>query len=428
MVDKSYNPFEVAQAQFDRIAAILGLDDGTKDLLRCNLREYHVSIPVKMDDGKSRVFRGFRVQHNDARGPAKGGIRFHPMETIDTVRALAMWMTWKTAVVDIPLGGGKGGVICDPHHLSMREQEQICRGWVRQLSNAMGPSQDVPAPDVMTTGQHMLWMLDEFETLRGERQPGFITGKPVGMGGSLGRKEATGYGLVYTLREALQQLGVSIAETTASVQGFGNVAQHAIELYQQLGGKVTCVSCWHQADQAAYSFVKRDGVGLDELRGIADRFGGIDKDKALALGYELLPGAAWLEQDVDLLIPAALENQITGTNAARISDRVKVIVEGANGPTTPEADEVIAQRGIYLVPDLLANAGGVTCSYFEQVQSNMNFFWDRDEVLTRLDAKMTAAFGAVSACARERNLSLRDGAYVIAVGRVAQACKDRGWV
>jgi len=427
-VDKSYNPFEVAQAQFDRIAAILGLDDGTKDLLRCNLREYHVSIPVKMDDGKSRVFRGFRVQHNDARGPAKGGIRFHPMETIDTVRALAMWMTWKTAVVDIPLGGGKGGVICDPHHLSMREQEQICRGWVRQLSNAMGPSQDVPAPDVMTTGQHMLWMLDEFETLRGERQPGFITGKPVGMGGSLGRKEATGYGLVYTLREALQQLGVSIAETTASVQGFGNVAQHAIELYQQLGGKVTCVSCWHQADQAAYSFVKRDGVGLDELRGIADRFGGIDKDKALALGYELLPGAAWLEQDVDLLIPAALENQITGTNAARISDRVKVIVEGANGPTTPEADEVIAQRGIYLVPDLLANAGGVTCSYFEQVQSNMNFFWDRDEVLTRLDAKMTAAFGAVSACARERNLSLRDGAYVIAVGRVAQACKDRGWV
>ncbi|MDD4786974.1 MAG: Glu/Leu/Phe/Val dehydrogenase, partial [Pirellulales bacterium] len=278
------------------------------------------------------------------------------------------------------------------------------------------------------TGQHMLWMLDEFETLRGERQPGFITGKPVGMGGSLGRKEATGYGLVYTLREALQQLGVSIAETTASVQGFGNVAQHAIELYQQLGGKVTCVSCWHQADQAAYSFVKRDGVGLDELRGIADRFGGIDKDKALALGYELLPGAAWLEQDVDLLIPAALENQITGTNAARISDRVKVIVEGANGPTTPEADEVIAQRGIYLVPDLLANAGGVTCSYFEQVQSNMNFFWDRDEVLTRLDAKMTAAFGAVSACARERNLSLRDGAYVIAVGRVAQACKDRGWV
>ena len=428
MVDKSYNPFEVAQAQFDRIATILGLDDGTKDLLRCNLREYHVSIPVKMDDGRSRVFRGFRVQHNDARGPAKGGIRFHPLETIDTVRALAMWMTWKTAVVDIPLGGGKGGVICDPHHLSMREQEQICRGWVRQLSNSMGPFQDVPAPDVMTTGQHMLWMLDEFETLRGERQPGFITGKPVGMGGSLGRKEATGYGLVFTLREALKQLGISIADTTASVQGFGNVAQYAIELYQQLSGKVTCVSCWHQADQTAYSFVKREGIDLDQLRGIADRFGGVDKDKALALGYELLPGDAWLEQDVDLLIPAALENQITGTSAARISDRVKVIVEGANGPTTPEADEVIARRGIYLVPDLLANAGGVTCSYFEQVQSNMNFFWDRNEVLNRLDAKMTAAFDAVSSSAKARKLSLRDGAYVIAVGRVAQACRDRGWV
>ncbi len=428
MTDKSYNPFEVAQSQFDRIAGLLSLDEGTRDILRGNLREYHVSIPVRMDDGKVKVFRGFRVQHNDARGPAKGGVRFHPMETIDTVRALAMWMTWKTAVVDIPLGGGKGGVICDPHHLSMREQEQICRGWVRQLANAMGPCQDVPAPDVMTNGQHMLWMLDEFEVVRGERLPGFITGKPVGMGGSLGRKEATGYGLVFTLREGLKELGIPIAQTTASVQGFGNVAQHVIELYQMLSGRVVCVSCWDQADQTSYSFVKRDGIDLDKLREITDRFGGIDKNKAQALGCQVAPGGAWLEQEVDILIPAAMENQITAANVASISDRVKIIIEGANGPTTPEADKLIAARGIFLVPDLLANAGGVTCSYFEQVQCNMNFFWEKAEVLDRLDTKMTSAFEAINSLAKARKLSLRDAAYVIAVGRVAQACRDRGWV
>ncbi len=277
MADRSYNAFEMAQEQFDNVADVLDLDEGTRELLRTNMREYHVSIPVVMDDGSSRVFRGFRVQHNDARGPAKGGIRFHPMETIDTVRALSMWMTWKTSVVDIPLGGSKGGVICDPHNLSAREQEQICRGWVRQLSRDMGPVNDVPAPDVMTNPQHMLWMLDEFEMLRGERLPGFITGKPVGMGGSLGRTEATGYGVIFTVREALKELGIPPSKTKASVQGFGNVAQHAIELYQQLGGKVICVSCWDQKEQKSYSFRKSDGVELEVLRGITDRFGGIQK-------------------------------------------------------------------------------------------------------------------------------------------------------
>ena len=428
MADKSFNAFEMAQAQFDNVAGKLGLDDATRALLRTNLREYHVSIPVRMDDGTYRVFRGFRVQHNDARGPAKGGIRFHPMETIDTVRALAMWMTWKTAVVDIPLGGGKGGVICDPHHLSMREQELICRGWIRQLSKNMGPLLDVPAPDVMTSSQHMLWMLDEFETIRGERLPGFITGKPVGMGGSLGRTEATGYGVVFTIREALKELNIPPSDTTASVQGFGNVSQYAIELYQQIWGKVICVSCWDQTDQTSYSFRKKNGVDLNELRGITDRFGGIDKAKAKELGYEVLPGDAWIEQDVDILIPAALENQITATTVKKISDKVKIIAEGANGPTTPEADAVIAKKGIYLIPDFLANAGGVTCSYFEQVQCNMNYFWEKDEVLGKLDTKMTSAFAAVSELARKRKLYMRDAAYVIAVGRVAQACKDRGWV
>lgn len=425
---KSFNSFEIAQAQFDKVAEYLGLDPAVRDLLRYPLREYHFAIPVRMDDGTVKVFRGFRVQHNDARGPGKGGIRFHPQETIDTVRALSMWMTWKCAVVDIPLGGAKGGVICDPHNLSAREQEQICRGWVRQIAPNVGPLSDVPAPDVMTNSQHMLWMLDEFEKIHGGRFPGFITGKPVGMGGSLGRTEATGYGVVFTLREALKELGLRPENTTASVQGFGNVARYAIDLYQKLGGKVIAVSCWDQADQCSYTYRKSDGVDLDALLSITDRFGGIDREKALKLGYEALRGDAWLEQDVDILIPAALENQVTGENAGRISRRVKIIVEGANGPTTPEADAIIRERNILLVPDFLANAGGVTCSYFEQVQSNMNYYWEKDEVLGKLDVKMTAAYYAVSDLARREKLYMRDAAYAIAIGRVAQACRERGWV
>lgn len=425
---KAFNPFEMAQAQFDKVADQLSLDQPTRDLLRYPLREYHFSVPVRLDDGSVRVFRGFRVQHNDARGPGKGGIRFHPQETIDTVRALAMWMTWKCAVVDIPLGGSKGGVICDPHNLSMREQEQLCRGWVRQLARNIGPNADVPAPDVMTSAQHMLWMLDEYEAIHGGKLPGFITGKPVGMGGSLGRTEATGYGVIYTLREALKAMGIDIRNTTASVQGFGNVAQYAIELYQLFGGRVVCVSCWDQADQTSYSYKKESGVDLAELRKITDRFGGIDKNKARELGYEALPGEAWIERDVDVLIPAALEHQVTEDTAPKINPRVKVIAEGANGPTTPEADKIIAERNIFIIPDFLANAGGVTCSYFEQVQSNMNYFWEKDEVLGKLDVKMTAAFKSVYELARKRNLYMRDAAYTISVSRVAQACKDRGWV
>jgi len=427
MVGKSFNAFEMAQAQFDKVADILDLDSATRELLRNPLREYHFSIPVHMDDGTIKVFRGFRVQHNDARGPSKGGIRFHPQETIDTVRALAMWMTWKCAVVDIPLGGGKGGVICDPHNLSAREQEQICRGWIRQLSKVIGPLVDVPAPDVMTSAQHMLWMLDEFEWIHGGHYPGLITGKPVGMGGSLGRTEATGYGTVFTIREALKEMDVKPEDTTASFQGFGNVAQYAIRLYDQIGGKTICVSCWDQQDQTSYSYRKKDGIKLEELLGITDRFGGISKDKARDLGYEVLPGDAWIEQDVDILAPCALENQISADTVGKISKRVKLIAEGANGPTTPEADKVIGERGIFMLPDFLANAGGVTCSYFEQVQSNMNYFWEKDEVLGKLDVKMTAAYLAVSELARQRKLYMRDAAYVISVSRVAQACRDRGW-
>src|SRR3954467_15166630 len=274
---ESLNSFQIAQAQFDKVAELLGLEPAVRDLLRFPLREFQFAIPVRMDDGTTKVFRGFRVQHNDARGPGKGGIRFHPQETIDTVRALSMWMTWKCAVVDIPLGGAKGGVICDPHNLSMREQEQICRGWVRQVASNIGPNTDVPAPDVMTNSQHMLWMLDEFEKIHGGRFPGFITGKPVGMGGSLGRTEATGYGVVFTLREALKELGIKPENTQASVQGFGNVAHYAIELYVRMGGKVVAVSCWDQEDQTSYTYRKLDGIKLEELEAITDRFGGINK-------------------------------------------------------------------------------------------------------------------------------------------------------
>jgi len=413
---KAYNPFKMAQAQFDKVADILNLDQGTRDLLRNPLREYHCSIPVKMDDGTTKVFQGFRVQHNDARGPGKGGIRFHPHETADTVKALSMWMTWKCSVVDIPLGGSKGGVICDPHNLSQREQELICRGWVRQIAHDVGPLRDVPAPDVMTNAQHMLWMLDEFEAIHGQKFPGFITGKPVGMGGSLGRTEATGYGVIFTLREALRELGINPADTTASVQGFGNVAQYAIDLYTQLGGKVICVSCWDQQKQASYSFRKPDGVDLQQLKSITDRFGGIDQAKALEFGYEILPGDDWLVQEVDILIPAALENQIREDNAAKISGKVKVIAEGANGPTTPEADAIIKQKGIFMIPDFLANAGGVTCSYFEQVQCNMNYYWEKDEVLSKLDIKMTSAFLDVSKLSKTKsNLRLSPGFKTLSV-------------
>ncbi len=428
MASESFNPFKMAQQQFDAVAEQLGLDQPTCSLLRNPDREFHFNIPIRMDDGSYKVFRGFRVQHNDARGPCKGGIRFHPQETIDTVRALSMWMTWKTAVVDIPLGGGKGGVICDPHNLSMREQEAICRGWVRQLAPNIGPIQDIPAPDVMTSGQHMLWMLDEYEKITGRKLPGFITGKPLGMGGSLGRTEATGYGLVYTLREALKEIGMDIAKTTASVQGFGNVSQYAIELYNQYGGKVIAVSSWDNKEQKSFTFRNKAGIDLKQLLGITNRFGEIDRIKAKDLGYEILPGNDWIMQEVDILIPAALENQINGETAGAINGKVRVVAEGANGPTTPEGDAILKEKRIHLIPDFLANAGGVTCSYFEQVQCNMNYFWKKDEVLTKLDLKMTDAYDAVSELSRTRNVYMRDSAYMIAISRVAEAVKMRGWV
>ncbi|NTV73778.1 MAG: Glu/Leu/Phe/Val dehydrogenase [Holophaga sp.] len=428
MAEKAFNPFEMAQKQFDAVAEKLGLDQGTRDFLRSPAREFHFNIPVRMDDGSVKVFKGFRVQHSDARGPAKGGIRFHPHETVDTVRALATWMTWKTAVVDIPLGGGKGGVICDPRELSDREQELICRGWVRQVSRNVGPLQDVPAPDVMTHGQHMLWMMDEYEVLNGGRFPGMITGKPVGMGGSLGRTEATGYGVIYTVREAMKEMGLDIKGATASIQGAGNVAQYSLDLFTKYGGKVIAISCWDNTDKVPYTYRCKDGIAFDKLMASIDKFGTIDPAKAKANGWEQLAADAWIEQDVTVLIPAAQENMINAENVAKIRPSVKIIAEGANGPTTPEADVVIQQKGIFMIPDFLCNAGGVTCSYFEQVQCNMNYFWEKEEVLSKLDQKMTNGFKAVSALAREKKVYMRDAAYMISIKRVAEASHLRGWV
>lgn len=428
METQEYNPYHSAQQQFLKVADMLELEQAYKDFLKEPMRELHFSIPVKMDDGTTKIFKGFRIQHNWARGPVKGGIRFHPGESVDTVRALSLWMTWKCAVVGIPLGGGKGGVICDPRELSQREQENVCRGYVRQIHKYLGPDIDVPAPDVMTNAQHMLWMLDEYETITGEHKPGTFTGKPVGSGGSLGRTEATGYGVYYVLSSYLQTQNIEPSATTASIQGFGNVAEYAARMYTKEGGKLLAISTLAQQDRTAYTFYKDSGIDVEEFVGLKDKFGSIDKDKAAELGYEILGGDKWLELDVDILIPAALENQITGQNANKISDKVSILCEAANGPTTPDAEEALAKKNIAVIPDFLCNAGGVTCSYFEQVQNNMNFYWGVDEVYEKLESIMRESFKAVYEVACEMNISMRDAAYVISIKRVAESVKLRGWV
>jgi len=426
---QGYNAYLQAQKQFDEVAEKIHLEQSLRDLLRQPGKEFHITIPVKMDDGTTRIFNGYRIHHNDSRGPAKGGIRFHPEETVDTVRGLSMWMTWKCAVVDIPLGGGKGGVICDPRTMSLGEQERLCRGYVRELQKSLGPVIDVAAPDVMTNSQHMLWMLDEFETIIGGHYPGAITGKPVGMGGSLGRNEATGFGVMYTVREACKKLNIDITKTTASIQGYGKVGKYAAHKYAELGGKIIAVSCWDVEEKKSYTFRDLKGINIEALDKISNGYGTINKEKAVnELGLEVLDGDEWISQDVDILMPCALENQITKDKMKHVSKNVKMIAEGANGPTTVEADEIIHQRGIFLIPDFLCNAGGVTTSYFEQVQCNMNYYWPLDEVLTKLDHKMTHAFHAVYDLAIKENIYMRDAAYRIAIKRVADAVKMRGWV
>jgi len=423
------NAFEMAQKQFDGVAKQLKLDAGVSEVLRWPMREFSFRIPVRMDDGSLKVFQGFRVQHNDARGPNKGGIRFHQAETMDTVRALATWMTWKCAVADIPLGGGKGGIIVDPSTLSVREKEELCRGWVRVMWKNIGPRNDVPAPDVGTTPQMMGWMMDEYSRLVGQYTPGVFTGKPLGGGGSLGRTEATGYGVIYTVREAMKRLNIDPKKSVAVLQGFGNVSQYAaIGFVDILGGTVACVSCYDRHEKKAFTYSKKGGIDPHFLLSIVDEYGTIDKKKALDAGYQVDDGDKWIEFEGNVLIPAALEGQVNGETVKKVSKSVKIVAEGANGPTTPEADEVFKKNGVFNIPDFLCNAGGVTTSYFEQVQNDMNFYWSKDEVLQRLDEKMTVAFNSVFDRHEKEKVYMRDAAYMVAIDSVVKAMDLRGWL
>ena len=413
----SLNPFEISQQQLDEAAAILGLSPAMHDFLRTPMRELHFSIPVQMDDGGFKTFQGFRVQYNDARGPAKGGIRFHPDETIDTVRALAAWMTWKTSVVDIPLGGGKGGVICDPKALSEGELERLSRGYIRRVAYFIGPDKDVPAPDVYTTPQIMAWMMDEYETITGRHLPGIITGKPVQLFGSLGRGDATARGGIYVTREAARALSLNLQGATAAIKGYGNAGQYAHLLGRDLLGlKVVAVSD------------SRGGIynpaGIDYGQVIKWK----DETRSVVNypGADNITNAELLELEVDVLFPAALENVITASNADRI--RARIVGELANGPTTPEAYKILYQNGVTVLPDFLCNAGGVTVSYFEQVQNAYNFYWPLEEIHRRLDDKMTTAFHAVHQMAQQRKVHNRLAAYLVAVQRVAETVALRGWV
>lgn len=411
------NPFEISQQQLDKSAEKLKLDPQVHALLRDPMRILEVHFPVRMDDGTTKAFTGFRVQYNDARGPTKGGIRFHPDETLDTVKALAAWMTWKCAVVDIPYGGGKGGVICNPKELSIGELERISRGYIRAIGRFIGPEKDIPAPDVYTTPQIMAWMMDEYSKLVGYNAPGVITGKPIPLGGSLGRGDATARGTVYVILEVAKILGLKLKGATVAVQGYGNAGYFAAKLMSELAGSKV--------------------VAVTDSRGGAYAPGGIDPEAALAhkettgsvsglVGGKGITNQEILELDVDVLVPAAIENVITGKNAGSI--KAKIIAEAANGPTTPEADEILYRSGKYLIPDFLCNAGGVTVSYFEWVQNITGYYWNLEEVHERLKDKMTRAFHNVHKMAQENKVDNRTAAYMVSVQRVAEAMRLRGWV
>ncbi len=412
------NPFEIAQRQLDAAAERLGLDESLHEFLRWPLRELHVTLPVRMDDGSTRVFHGFRVQYNDARGPCKGGIRFHPDETIDTVRALAAWMTWKTAVMDIPLGGGKGGVICDPKAMSETELERLSRAFIRQVGRTLGDDLDIPAPDVYTTPQIMAWMLDEYEAMHGgHHRPGVITGKPVSVGGSLGRADATARGGCYIVREAAEALDIKTESATAAVQGFGNAGQYAVLLGSELLGLKIIAASDSEGGVIDQNGLDPEGLVEHKLQtGTVEGFG----------GAEPISNEDLLELPVDVLFVAALENVITAENAPRIKARISC--ELANGPQTPEADEILHKSGIFFIPDFLANAGGVTASYFEMVQNISNYYWTAERANEELDRKMTTAFHEVYECAQSENVHMRLAAYMVAVQRVAEAVRLRGWV
>ncbi len=417
-MDKTaHNPFRAAQAHVDRACAMLGFGDDVRQLLRWPMREHRALLPLRMDDGSARLFKAYRVQYNHARGPTKGGLRWHANETIDTVRALACWMTWKTAVADLPLGGGKGGITCNPKELSVSEQERLAREYIRAFAGLLAVDRDVPAPDVNTTPQIMAWMLDEYETITGRHHPGVITGKPLPLGGSRGRGDATSYGGVCIIREVDKLLGLDLPNARFAVQGFGNVGGGVAKLLHEMGGKVVAISA---EDAALYNPRGIDiPAALEHYQKHGMRLSGF-------AGGDVIPLDDLLVCQCEVLIPAAIEHVLVRQNAEQV--KARVIVELANGPTTPGADHILKERGIVVVPDILANAGGVTVSYFEQVQNTYNYYWSLEEVQERLDQRLTGAFHDVWSLAQERSISLREAAYLLSVSRVAEACKIRGWV
>jgi len=411
------DPFAMAQQQLDTAAEKLGLEPAIHELLRWPMREQKITLPIRMDDGSTRVFHAFRIQYNTARGPAKGGIRWHPDETLSTVRALAAWMTWKTSVVDLPLGGGKGGIICNPKELSDSEKERLARAYVRAIWGSIGVRKDVPAPDVYTTPQIMAWMMDEYETIVGERHPAVITGKPLPVGGSQGRGDATSRGGVYVIREAAKKIGLDLKGKTMAVQGFGNAGQFAATLGSEiLGLRLVAASDSKGGVYNAKGLDPKELVRYKNQNGTLQGFPGAD-----TISNEDL-----LQLEVTVLFPSALEQVITERNAEKV--RCKIICELANGPTTPDADDILYQKNILVLPDFLANAGGVTVSYFEQVQGAYNFFWELKDIHRRLDDKMSNAFQGVYELSQREKVNMRQAAYLVSVARVAEACRLRGWV
>ena len=415
-MSENLDPFEIALKQLNKAAEVMKLDRQALELLSSPMNIFQFSIPVKMDDGKTKVFQGFRVRYNNARGPAKGGIRFHPDETLSTVKALSAWMTWKTAITNLPLGGGKGGVICDTKKMSQAELERLSRGYVRAAYDFIGPEIDIPAPDVYTTPQIMAWMMDEYEKIARHSAPGVITGKPLENGGSLGRGDATARGGMYVLEEAAKTIQLDLSKVKVAIQGFGNAGQYAMKLVAEMfKSKVVAIS-----DTKGGIYLE-SGLDYDKVMEHKKKTGSV----ANFPGSKNISNEELLELPVDVLIPAAIENQIRGDNASKI--KAKIILELANGPTTPEADEILFKNQVMVLPDFLANSGGVTVSYFEWVQNQGGYYWTEQEVYDRLRLKMNQATHDVLFTAKSHNVDNRTGAYIVSVKRVADAMKLRGW-
>jgi glutamate dehydrogenase/leucine dehydrogenase len=413
-IPEDLNPFRIAMQQFETAAEKLNLEAGMREVLRSPRRALSMHLPIKMDDGTLKVFEGFRVQHNNSRGPCKGGIRYHPNVTFDEVQALASWMTWKCATVNIPFGGAKGGIICDPKHLSRNELERLTRRYAYEISDFIGPDRDIPAPDVYTDSQVMAWIMDTYSMTRGHCVPGVVTGKPTFLGGSLGRHEATARGCVFTIRSACEVRNINYRRATAVIQGFGNAGSIAAQLLHKIGTKVIAVS------DSKGGIVNPKGLDIPKVIEHKNKNGSVSGFP----GAKAIEGSDVLELECDVLVPAALENQITMANAHHV--KASIVAEAANGPTTPGADRILFDRNVFVIPDILANAGGVTVSYFEWVQDLQELFWDVEEVNRKLDKIMGRAFVDVLGASKKHKVDMRTGAYILAIDRVAKATESRG--